>query len=111
MADCGSGNVGTCISSLFIMKHNCLENFSHSVYSNDNNELSEASALTLEKKKYFSSSDESDATEDSVSNVGSNLNESSDSAICSLDSGLEEIDTYKKKICMDRFDSSESSDR
>lgn len=93
------------------MKHNCLENFSHSVYSNDNNELSEASALTLEKKKYFSSSDESDATEDSVSNVGSNLNESSDSAICSLDSGLEEIDTYKKKICMDRFDSSESSDR
>jgi len=107
MADCRNGNVGTRTNSLFIMKQS-LENLGHGAYTANNNELSNAG--TLEKKKYFSSSDESDATEDSVSNVGSNLTESSNSPICSLDSGLEE-DTFKSKICMDRYDSSESSDR
>lgn len=94
------------MSSLFL-KQNCLENFSDNVY-NDNS--SDASGSAAEKKQFFCSSDESDTTEDSVSNVGSNLNESSDSAICSLDSGAEESDTFKKKR-QNRYDCSGSSGR
>lgn len=111
MADCGSGNVGTCISSLFIMKYNCLENLSHNVFNNKNNNLSDAKCLTLEEKRYFDSSHKLDVTQDCVLNACKNLHESSDSAICSSDSTSEDSDNYKKKRCMDRYDSSESSDR
>lgn len=60
-------------------------------------------------KKDFSSSDESYVVEDGVLNSPSNSNESSDSAIGSLDSGPEESDPRKKYV--DRYDSNESSER
>lgn len=111
MADCGSGSVGTCLSSLFIMKHNCLENLGRSVYSNEAADLSNDKCITLEEKEYFSSSRKFDAAEDGVLNACKNLHDSSDSTICSLASTLEDSENFKKKRCMDRYDSSESSDR
>ncbi|KAK7593073.1 hypothetical protein V9T40_007825 [Parthenolecanium corni] len=108
MADCGSDNIGTCTMQSLFLTQNCLEKFIDNVYSVD--ELRDARGSVAEKKQSFCSSDESDTTEDSVSNVGSNSTESSDSAICSLDSGPEESDSFKEK-CGDRYDCSESSGR
>ena len=111
MADCGSGSVGTCLSSLFIMKHNCLENLSHNVYSNESSKLSNTKCLTLDEKAYFGSSRELVAADGGVLNASKDLHDTTDNAICSLNSPLEDSDDFKKKRCMDRYDSSESSDR
>lgn len=101
MADCGIGSVGTCLNSLFIMKHNCLENLGHNVFSDESSDLNgNNKCLNLVEKDYFSSSVKLDPSEDTVLDACKNAQDSSDSAISSLDSPLEDSD-----------DSSESSDR
>lgn len=97
MADCGSGSVGTCLSSLFIMKHNCLENLDHSVFSDESSDLSSNKCIDLEEKEYFGFS----PSEDTMLNACKNLQDSSDNTVSSIDSTLEDSDNY----------SSESSDR
>ena len=97
MADCGSGSVGTCISSLFIMKHNCIDNLGHNVFTSESNELS---SIDLEEKDYFGFSVKLDSSDDTL-DACKELQDSSDNTISSVDSTLEDSDNY----------SSESSDR
>lgn len=101
MADCGSGSVGTCLSSLFTMKHNCLENLGHNVFSDEGSDLNSNKCIDLEEKEYFGFSVKLDGSEDSVLNACKDLQDSSDNTISSIDSTLEDSDNY----------SSESSDR
>ncbi|XP_065220943.1 uncharacterized protein LOC135845969 [Planococcus citri] len=99
MAECSSANVGTCLSSLFIMKHNCIDNLGHNVFTSDSNQLSSGECIDLEEKDYFGfvKLDPSDDTLDACKE----LQDSSDNTISSVESTLEDSDNY----------SSESSDR
>lgn len=101
MADCGSGSVGTCISSLFIMKHNCIDNLGHNVFTSESNQLSSNKCIDLEEKDYFGFSVKLDPSDDTLADACKDLQDSSDNTISSVDSTLEDSDNY----------SSESSDR
>ncbi|XP_065215084.1 uncharacterized protein LOC135841815 [Planococcus citri] len=102
MADCSSASAGSCISSLFIMKHNCIDNLDRNVFSSDSNQSSSNECIDLEEKDYFGFKLDVDPSDDTLDACKELLvQDSSENTISSVDSTLEDSDNY----------SSESSDR